>query len=89
MAGYQVRFLEPATRDLTKLDKSIAQRTIKKLLWLAENLENIKPEPLSAELAGFYKLRVGNYRVIYEILHEEKSVIVHAIGHRREIYHRQ
>ena len=32
MAGYQVRFLEPATRDLTKLDKSIAQRTIKKLL---------------------------------------------------------
>lgn len=89
MANYQVRFLKPATHDLAQLDKPVAQRTIKKLRWLAENLKSLKPEPLSAELAGLYKLRVGNYRVIYEILHEEKTIIVHAIGHRKEIYHRQ
>jgi mRNA interferase RelE/StbE len=88
MAGYRVRFLESAIQDLERLDKPIAKRIARKLRWLAENLDSIKPEPLSAELAGFYKLRAGNYRIIYEILREEKSIVIHAIGHRREIYDR-
>jgi mRNA interferase RelE/StbE len=53
---------------------------------LAENLDDLKPEGLTGELAGFYKLRVGDYRVIYEILRVEQIIVVHLIGHRREIY---
>jgi mRNA interferase RelE/StbE len=36
-----------------------------------------------------FKLRVGDYRVVYELIHEEQVVMVHAIGHRREVYRRR
>ena len=41
-------------------------------------------EPLRRTLKGYWKLRVGDYRVIYKI--ESKTVVVFRIGHRREIY---
>jgi len=37
-------------------------------------------------LRGLYKLREGDYRIAYEIFKAESLIIVHLIGHRREIY---
>jgi mRNA interferase RelE/StbE len=68
---YRVRILDAATRELARLDKPLARRIIERITWLATNLDTISPEALTSELAGFYKLRVGDYRVIYEILHAE------------------
>jgi mRNA interferase RelE/StbE len=81
--------LDAAARELARLDKPLACRIIERTTWLAMNLDTISPEALTGELAGFYKLRVGNYRVIYEILHVEQTLVIHAIGHRREIYRRR
>ena len=86
---YQVRILEEAKRELAHLDKSVAHRITQRILWLTENLHYIKPEPLKGELSGLFKLRVGAYRVIYEILSIEQLIIIHAIGHRSEIYKRR
>jgi len=83
---YQVRILKAAKQELSRLDKPVARRVAKRITWLVENMAYITPIPLSGNLANFYKLRVGSYRVIYEILHDEKTVIIHQIGHRREIY---
>jgi mRNA interferase RelE/StbE len=83
---YQLRILDAAARELAALDRKVANRVAKRVRWLAENLDSIKPQPLSGELSDFYKLRVGDYRVVYEILNREQTVVVHAIGHRREIY---
>lgn len=83
---YAVRILQPATRDLERLDKPVAHRISERIDWLAANLENITPEPLKADLTGFYKFRVGDYRIVYEILHDEELIAIHQIGHRREIY---
>ena len=41
---------------------------------------------LRREWKGKYKLVVGDYRVIYAVTHVEKQIIVHMIGHRKEIY---
>jgi mRNA interferase RelE/StbE len=57
--------------------------------WLAANLDSIKPEALTGDLAGLYKLCVGDYRVVYEILHDEQTIVIHLIGHRREVYKRR
>ncbi len=46
-------------------------------------------EALTGDLEGLFKLRVGDHRVVYELLHEERSIIIHMIGHRREIYRRR
>lgn len=86
---YQVRILDDAIRDLSRLDKPVARRIVERVRWLAENIESARLETLTGELAGFYKLRVGDYRVIYLILHDEQTLVVNAIGHRREIYRKR
>lgn len=86
---YRVRILDAATRELARLDKPLSRRIVERITWLVRNLGAIRPEALTGEFAGFCKLRVGDYRVIYELLHEEQTVVIHAIGHRREIYRRR
>lgn len=83
---YRIRLLEAANGELARLDKTAGRRMVARLNWLAENVDEMTHEALKGELAGLYKLRVGAYRVIYEILRHEESVVVHAIGHRRDIY---
>ena len=83
---YTARILKPAVRELELLDKPTEQRVVQRIHWLARNLENIRPEGLKGALAGFYKLRAGDQRIIYEILRQEKVILIHAIGHRREVY---
>jgi mRNA interferase RelE/StbE len=83
---YQVRILDAAAHDLAQLDPAVARRVVNRLRWFAENLDDIKPEALAGDLAGFYRLRIGDYRVVYEILHSEQEIVIHLIGHRREIY---
>jgi len=86
MVKYQVVFRPRAVRDFDKLDQMVADRLLKKLRWLAENLDSIRPETLSGPLSGLFKLRVGDYRVIYEVSHDKGVVTVRLVGHRREIY---
>jgi mRNA interferase RelE/StbE len=81
---YTVVFVADARDDLKRLNKIIAQRILSKLKWLAENLDTITPDVLTGQWQDAFKLRVGDYRVIYTV---ERSVItVHAVGHRREVY---
>jgi mRNA interferase RelE/StbE len=86
---YRVQLLKEATRDLAKMDKSAGRRIIDRINWLADNLDDVKPEILSGDLSEFHKLRVGSYRVVYEILRDEQLIVIHQIGHRREIYRRR
>ena len=86
---HTVRILKAASRELARLDKPIAKRIVARIRWLAENLDNAKPIPLKGELTGLYKLREGDYRIIYEIIHKEKVILIHSLGHRREIYQKK
>lgn len=83
---YRLKVLDSATKELASLDRPVARRIAKKLRWLAESFESIRPEPLVGDLATLNKLRVGDYRVIYEVLADERMLVIHAVGHRREIY---
>ena len=86
---YNIRILEEASRELARLDKPVGRRIVERISWLSEKLNDIRPEPLRGDLIGLYKFRIGDYRVIYEIVHDEKTIVIHAIGHRREIYRNQ
>jgi mRNA interferase RelE/StbE len=86
---YRIRILDAAARDLAKLDRPIARRIVRRINWLSENLDDLQPEALTGDLSGFFKLRAGEYRILYEILREEQIIVIHLIGHRREIYRRR
>lgn len=82
----QVDFTPVAEADLANLDRPIAQRVLKKLRWLAENFETITPERLVGRWQGVFKLRVGDYRVLYSCDRDKQKIIVRFIRHRREVY---
>jgi len=86
---HRIRILAAAARDLTQLDKPIGRRIVQRIRWLSEHLDSISLEPLTGDLDGFYKLRVGDYRVIYEILYDEQTIVIHAVGHRKDIYRKR
>ena len=83
---YTVVFTTEAEADLSRFDKPIVQRILKKIRWLAENFNLIIPEALVGQWQGLYKLRVGNYRVLYCFDKNKQQIIVHLVGHRRNIY---
>jgi mRNA interferase RelE/StbE len=84
--SYSIEYEPEAIASLEKLSATNRKRIITKINWLAGNFEQIKPQPLTANLSGFYKLRIGDYRVIYEFNTEESILFIDKVGHRSEIY---
>ena len=83
---YRVLLRPAAERFLRKLrDQALVARLVSAMRPLSNN-----PRPSGCEkLAGaddLYRIRVGDYRIIYEIQEEVLLVLVVKIGHRREIY---
>jgi mRNA interferase RelE/StbE len=83
---YSIRILKPATKELIKLDRTTASRIADRIQWLSSNLDSTKLFSLKGDLSGLYKIREGSYRIIFEILKNEQTIVIHSIGHRREIY---
>jgi mRNA interferase RelE/StbE len=77
-----------AADDLRRLDRPTSQRILNKLKWLSQNFSDLTPEKLTGELRGFCRLRVGSYRVVYTADQDEHQLVIHLIGHRRDIYKR-
>lgn len=83
---YSVEFTPQAEEDLARLDKSIAQQVSNKIDWLSQSIEYIIPIPLKGKFDGKYKLRVGDWRMIYSFEHTTQIITVYAIRHRSEVY---
>lgn len=79
-----VNFSREAKEDLFSLDKKTRNRFIKKIKWLAINFEKTSHLPLSYSLQGFFKLRVGSWRVIYDF--DSEVITIHQIERRDRVY---
>jgi mRNA interferase RelE/StbE len=84
--GYKVEFIATGIDSLEELAPTIQERILRKIRWLSENFDDANPQALSADLSGFFKLRVGDYRVIYSFNTEIQLMTIHKVGHRRDIY---
>ena len=83
---YNVEFTLEAIDDLKRLTSAIQERILSKIRWLSENLDNLTLQSLSADLSGLFKLRVGDYRIVYSFDTNKQCITVHKVGHRRDIY---
>jgi len=84
--SYTIEIRREAFEDLKSLDAVIVDRIFKKLEWFKENFEIITPVPLKGEFKGLFKLRVGDYRILYTCDNERKLITIHLVGHRGDIY---
>lgn len=82
----EVSFTAKAEEDITHLDRSTAQRILKKIRWLVDNFDVIQPESLTGQWTNVKKLRVGDYRVLYTVEENQQKIVIHVIRHRRDIY---
>ncbi len=84
---YTVEFKQSASKTLRKLPRSVQKRIVEKLT----KMEDALPPMNETKLKGnnpFHRVRVGDYRIIYEIENDILVILVIKIGHRKDIYKR-
>ncbi len=84
MAGYEIFFRESVWKELKKIPKA----DLKKILSRIEQLGN-DPRPKGCEkLTGLelYRIRQGNYRIVYSIQDNELTIWVVKVGNRKDVY---
>lgn len=85
--AFEIVFSESAMRDIAKLDTAIKKRLSNKLEQVANlDLLTMATKPLSGDLAGFHRIRLGDYRVVVCV--EDKIIEVLRVRHRRNAYHK-
>jgi mRNA interferase RelE/StbE len=82
--SYSLEILRSAQKALGKISPPHRQRIIAAIRDLADNPRPVGYIKLSGREA--YRIRIGDYRVIYEIEESRLEVLVVALGHRRNIY---
>ena len=82
LAMYKVQVSNRAKRQLRKLDGEYRSALITKLETLAQD-----PRPKGCtKVRDCYRIRQGDYRIIYEITKQDPTVIILAGGHRKHVY---
>ena len=81
---YSISIKQSAAKALAKLRRNDRVRIV-------AAIDQLKTNPaaggvLKGEFAGLRRIRIGSYRVVYEIQDEQLIVLVIRIGHRREVY---
>ena len=82
---YRIKVQRSAAKALKKIPKLDRKRVGKKIDSLAEKL----PNPDTTKMKGnnpFHKIRVGDYRIVYEIQDDILLILIIKIGHRKDIY---
>ncbi len=85
MAKYAVVFARSARKELQALDPAVAARILKRIEAFADN-----PRPTGViKLEGasdLWRIRVGDWRIVYRLSDKERLVDIFAVRHRREAY---
>ena len=82
---YRIKVQRSAAKALKKIPKLDRKRIGKKIDNLAEKL----PSPDTTKMKGnnpFQKVRVGDYRIVYEIQYDVLLILIVKVGHRKDIY---
>jgi mRNA interferase RelE/StbE len=87
MGSYEIQWTHSAEQDLRKIHR----RQIPRIVRAIESLANDPFPSRYRKLRGaerLYRIRIGDYRVIYQVDAEAKTMIIYYIRHRREAYRR-
>ena len=80
----KILFVKSAEKELLRLNKSLGQRIFKKISLLKDDPYGQNSQKL--EGGKGYRIRIGDYRVVYTIDKENQTILIIKIGNRKEIY---
>ena len=82
---YHIEFTKSVGKQIVFFEKVIQKRLSKKMLELSES-ENIvtKTKMLSGSLVGMCRVRIGDYRIVFEV--KENVITIIAVRHRKDVY---
>lgn len=83
---YTLEFTTAAQKSLSKLPGLIQHRIVDKLYTLRTQPRPPEAKKLQGKHGEIFRVRVGDYRILYQIEHERLVILVVQIGHRREVY---
>lgn len=89
MTPYTIEFVKSARKEFERLPVKVRGRVVEALQLLAQNpySELLKVKKLK-DAQDLFRIRIGDYRVLYELQNEQLLVLVIKVGHRREVYRR-
>ena len=82
--SYSVRIKRSAAKDLSDIPQPMRTRLVHAIDSLAE--QPLAGAALKGTLTGLRRLRVGEYRIVYEVMSDEVAVLVIRVAHRSESY---
>lgn len=89
MSSWRLSYTSRASDDLETLDRPVRRQIIDRLAWFTEHFEDITPAPLHADWKGFFKFRIGDWRIVYDFESSKRLITVHQIDRRDKIYKRR
>jgi mRNA-degrading endonuclease RelE of RelBE toxin-antitoxin system len=85
---YRIEWVAPAKRALRRIPEKVATAVVEFIYGaLAENPDRVG-RPLRFELDGLHSAHRGDFRVVYRIDEPRRTVYIHVIGHRSDVYRR-
>ena len=85
MASYRIEFRGSAERELHRIDPQMVPRIMEAIRGLAEEPRLLGTRKLAGSEQA-YRIRIGDYRVVYTIHDQDKTVSIDRVRHRREAY---
>lgn len=82
--GYQIKFEPRAEKEFKKLDRQVANQIDKKLKELTSGALNADVKKLHGP--DLYRLRVGDYRVVFNVKRHIITIFIITVEHRRQVY---
>ncbi len=84
MAKYEILIKPSAAKEIEALPRKDRQRVVRRIVRLADNPRPPGCEKLSGQ--GKYRVRQGNFRIIYEIHDQNLLIVVVKVGDRKDVY---
>jgi len=81
---YEIQIIPSAIKDLDRLDKKLFSQIKDKILSLSSNPRSTNTLKLTAEEG--YRIRSGDYRILYRIDDKNKIIYIYRIKHRKDVY---
>lgn len=83
---YKIILTKAVEKQLKKIPKKDQLKITDKLQSLSSNSKPSEVKPLKGKLAPYYRIRSGDYRVIYAIEDDKLVVLIIKIAHRKDVY---